>query len=257
VLFIEMSDVRALLRAERAARQDPPKAQRNHAPPSQIQNKKRKGGQEDRTDDEARKRPKEDEVLQRASVHDVVATADSVPLRPRPEDTVEPITAKVHTEAAPTNALADVDEDEWAAFERDVATPPPSPPKNTAISALQSGSAISAAPVTKEDLEAERRKEKQQAKRAQREEDLAAEKEDAARNLEEEFEEMDALEQRLKKLKEQRERLRVASTVKSDNGLVDEDAGRSPDDQPTKHEDIDDDESEDEDEDDAWVFGMR
>jgi hypothetical protein len=253
-----MSDVRALLRAERAAR-DPPKTKRTHATASQIPSKKRKGGQEERADDEGRKKPKEDDGYQQVAADDSANTVDQVyenPITSTALASDEPI------KAIPTDAVADVDEDEWAAFERDVATPPPSPPRQTAINALQSNSAISAAPVTKADLEAEKKKENNQAKRIQREEDLAAEKEDAARNLEEEFEEMDALEQRIKKLKEQRERLRAGSTdQKSSRDNIDVDADTPSTNDKGIHPEADDDELEDEDDDedeaDAWVFGKR
>jgi hypothetical protein len=255
-----MSDVRALLRAERAAR-DPPNTKRTHATASQIPSKKRKGGQEDRAEDEGRKRPKEDDSYQQEAAEDSANTVDQIHENPITSTALvsdEPI------KVVPTDAVVDVDEDEWAAFERDVATPPPSPPRQTAINALQSNSAISAAPVTKADLEAEKKKENNQAKRVQREEDLAAEKEEAARNLEEEFEEMDALEQRIKKLKEQRERLRAGTSDPkpgSDDIEVDSDTPSADD--KVIHPEADDeefddeDEDEDEDEDDAWVFGKR
>ncbi|KAK4989707.1 hypothetical protein LTR50_003032 [Elasticomyces elasticus] len=105
----------------------------------------------------------------------------------------------------------DVDEEEWAAFERDIATPPPQAPP---VSGLYATAAISAAPVTAEALAAQAREE-QSRQRGRRDEEIALEKEDAAQALEEEFEKMDGLEERVRRLKEQREALskRRESTV--------------------------------------------
>lgn len=54
-------------------------------------------------------------------------------------------------------------------------------------------------------------REEQNAQRARRDEDMDAEKEEAARALEDEFEEMEGLDERVKKLREQREVLRSQS----------------------------------------------
>lgn len=54
-------------------------------------------------------------------------------------------------------------------------------------------------------------REEQSAQRARRDEDMEAEKEEAARALEDEFEEMEGLDERVKKLREQREALRSQS----------------------------------------------
>lgn len=97
-----------------------------------------------------------------------------------------------------------VDEAEWAAFERDVATPPP---EQAAMAVLNAAATIEAAPISAADLAA-RAREEQSTQRGRREAELEAEKEDAARHLEEEFDEMDALEERVRTLREKREALR-------------------------------------------------
>lgn len=243
-----MVDVRALLRAERAAR-EPTKPRKVQPSAPQISSKKRKDVHES-SEQNPRKRPKEDEAfaIPEPQSHD----APPAEISTKPEHSISNVVpAEAQSKEVTTGAEINVDEDEWAAFERDVATPSPSPPRQTAISALQSDATISAAPTTKAELEVNKRREDQQAKRAQREEELAADKEDAARHMEDEFEEMDALEQRIRRLKEQRERLRVASAgkleVASDGGT------RSP---AENDEDMEDGDVDDE-EDDAWVFGKR
>ncbi|MCJ1484461.1 hypothetical protein MMC06_004632, partial [Schaereria dolodes] len=86
-----------------------------------------------------------------------------------------------------------VDEDEWAAFERDVATPPPGP---SATAVLKAAATISAAPLTAAEIAAQSRKEASTQTKEKREAEIEGEKEDAARQLEEEFDEMEELEQR-------------------------------------------------------------
>ncbi|KAI9818858.1 MAG: hypothetical protein M1827_007679 [Pycnora praestabilis] len=106
-----------------------------------------------------------------------------------------------------------VDEDEWAAFERDIATPPPGAYSGpTALNALAT---ISAAPLSAAELAARSTAEASLQGRGRREAELEGEKEDAARQLEEEFDEMEGLEQRVRRLKEKREELRKKREVES------------------------------------------
>ena len=100
---------------------------------------------------------------------------------------------------------APIDEDEWAAFERDVATPPPDP---SAPSALTASATISAAPMTAAELAAQSREQASLQAKQNREAEVEGEKEDAARALEEEFDEMEELEERVRRLREKREELR-------------------------------------------------
>ncbi|KAK0120354.1 hypothetical protein ONS95_011757 [Cadophora gregata] len=98
--------------------------------------------------------------------------------------------------ATPSKPVAKVDEDEWAAFEADIATAEEE--MKQANDAVISAPAIMAADVAKEEIAAL---------------DVEAEKEDAARKLEEELEEMESLEARVKRLREKREELRKRAVI--------------------------------------------
>lgn len=152
-------------------------------------------------------------------------------------------------ESAPhvdTAQLADgVDEDEWAAFERDLAT-------TQHPSAVYADATISAAPVTAEEIAAQAREE-QSTQKGRRDAEIEAEKEEAEQMLENEFEEMEGFEERVRRLREKREALRKtmeleggdpsapAANVAMGNGHVAELAEEEDD--------------EDDDEDDGWNFG--
>lgn len=139
-----------------------------------------------------------------------------------------------------------IDENEWAAFEREVVAPTRAAPTPAAVAASSSAATISAAPVTADELAAQQQKQKEEQARV-REEDIEGEKEDAARHLEEEFEEMEQLEERVKRLKAKREELRAHSVVESNGVLVDT--------QETSLQDGEGSEDEDDDEDwDDWRF---
>ncbi|KAL2059811.1 hypothetical protein VTL71DRAFT_10195 [Oculimacula yallundae] len=99
--------------------------------------------------------------------------------------------------ATPSKPVAKVDEDEWAAFEADIATAEEE--VKQANNAVISAPAIMAADIVK--------KEESSAL------DLEGEKEDAARKIEEELEEMESLEARVKRLREKREELRKRAVL--------------------------------------------
>lgn len=124
-----------------------------------------------------------------------------------------PITTQIST------SDQSIDEDEWAAFEREVVAPTRVAPAPAAVAA-SSAATISAAPVTADELAAQQQKQNEEQARV-REEDIEGEKEDAARHLEEEFEEMEQLEERVKRLKAKREELRAQNTVESNGAVVD------------------------------------
>ena len=175
------------------------------------------------------------------------ATADSdLPLDEDQESTAataEPsATAPIATEP-PQEPPKPIDEDEWAAFEREVAAPSRLPHAPAAIAAEAT---ISAAPVSTEELAAQQEKEKASVSRA-REAEMEGEREDAARFMEEEFDEMDQLEERVRKLKHMREELRQKR--------ANDDAARGQpmvtEEQPAAESDSDDDEDEDWDD---WRF---
>lgn len=131
--------------------------------------------------------------------------------------------ASASTSSAPASAkstvgLAQVDEDEWAAFEAEVVNAPA-----VAAAAAASSSAkpdfsgadvISGAAVAADGTVTQEETTRREAEEAQ----LVDEREEATRALEDEFEEMNELESRVRKLKEQREALR--SQPSGSNGIV-------------------------------------
>ncbi len=139
-----------------------------------------------------------------------------------------------------------VDEEEWAAFTREVATPPP---EASVTSALKAAPTISAAPLTAAELAARTTAEESTQKKELKEAELEGEKEDAARQLEEEFDQMEELEVRVRRLREKREELRqkregVATGQMDTNGVLILD-GRGDDSNDTDDTDDDDDDDDD------------
>lgn len=112
-------------------------------------------------------------------------------------------------ESAPSTS-AGVNEDEWAAFERDVAP---------LVQPDYSAATISAAPVSAAQLEAEAEKDKRRLKDAEAQD----EKEDEERRIEEEFDVMEEMEERVRKLKEKREALRALDQNDHDTGQEEKD----------------------------------
>lgn len=263
-----MADVRSLLRSELASRGQPKgknrpaKTSTATGPPPTSLNKKRKAADDG---DEGRKRARaapmngflpegffgEDTDAAAAAVEPnaEVAPAVGAPI----EDTSSPPDVPMLPPPPPDNQPAvtvEVDEDEWAAFERDIAVPLPEPP---AIAAYSAAATIQAAPMSAEELAAQAR-EGQAEHRGRREAELEAEKEDAARHLEEEFDEMEALEARARRLRERREQLRRASLSTAE---VVPTAETSTKPSPREAELDDGEEEEDEDDVDEWAFGAR
>lgn len=111
-----------------------------------------------------------------------------------------PATPLKASEVPTTSKATAVDEDEWAAFEADIAAAE-APTADNAI--------ISAPAMSAEELAAKSREEEIAARKNQQDAEREGDKEDAARKLEDEFEEMQALEERIRKLKEKREALRL------------------------------------------------
>lgn len=103
-----------------------------------------------------------------------------------------------------------VDESEWAAFEASLARPPSPEPPN----ALTAAANISAAPLSAAELAAQSRDKANTQTKDRREIEIEGEKEDATRALEEEFDEMEGLEDRVKRLREKREALRKAKETR-------------------------------------------
>ena len=161
------------------------------------------------------------------------------------------------THAQPESSAREiVDEAEFAAFEQELADLEAAAATVPPQSALNASATISAAPMSAEEVAAQAREE-QSVQRGRRDMELEEEREDAARVLEEEFEEMGALEERVKRLRERREALRAASpqeeglseVVKVDGQMVNGDAAGS------EEGESEDDEYDDDDDDDEWRFG--
>lgn len=217
-----MADVRSMLRQERAARQQParPPQKQSAAPAAAPTSRKRKAA-DDSPDGRKRTRTEEERGLPAGfldeqseelglppsgvhSTHDSARTGDAqVPSPGRVPDTV------------PEPKYTKADEDDLDAFIKQMEeVPKPQHPLPG-----YSGAVIEGAPMTAAELAAQER-EDQIGQRGQREEELEAEKEDAARQLEDEFEDMDELEGRVRKLREKREALRLAQAQATAEDIV-------------------------------------
>ncbi|RMJ23504.1 hypothetical protein PHISP_05626 [Aspergillus sp. HF37] len=149
------------------------------------------------------------------------------------------------TTKSQADASQAVNEDEWAAFEREVAAPTRVP---HAPAALAAEATISAAPVSTEELAAQQQKESESART--RETEVEGEREDAARFMEDEFDEMEQLEERVRRLKEKREELRK----KRSSDETEPTSEPVPDSRGPAGTHSDDDESDDDDDWDNWRF---
>lgn len=231
-----MADVRAMLRAERASRAPPSKARKQApapAPAPAVASKKRKADDDD-IDTRKRARPQQenknlptgffDERGSSAEADEaqapipgfVPAEEEEVQLASEEKPILKPnkemlsMKEQISSQPPPDN----VNEAEWAAFQAFTTSVPS---KTAALDALNSHTAISAAPLTTEQAAAQARDAGAQSKsRSKREEEIEEEKEEAAERLEEEFEVMGELEDRIKRLKEKREHLRRASMTSAD-----------------------------------------
>ncbi|KAH6645175.1 hypothetical protein BKA67DRAFT_542154 [Truncatella angustata] len=175
----------------------------------------------------------------------------------------ESLTVPILAATAPA-ANGDVDESEWAAFEAEIAADDDQVPAKPAYA----DATISAAPLTAEELAAKSLEEENERKKHLLDVEIADEKEDATRALEDEFDEMEQLESRVRKLKERREELRKGSianlrgaaahesvidkTVKA--ALGKENAGPANGEDTGSDEDGDDDDEADDDWDDGFRF---
>jgi len=155
---------------------------------------------------------------------------------------------------------SDEDDEELLAFQRDLAELESQP---AALSALEAEATISAAPMSAEELAAQASEEASTQGRGRRDVEIEAEREDAERVLEEELEEMQGLEDRVKKLRDKREALRKieqdssgaqGNSKQSTNadGIV----GAAVLNRVNEHYETDDLDDEDEDDyEDDWAFG--
>jgi zinc finger protein 830 len=154
-----------------------------------------------------------------------------------------PAKSPVPTQPPRPEPQPQIDEYEWAAFEREVA--PLAHQNPPAQFTDYSSATISAAPVSAAELAAQTNAERQQRRDAEVEDEKAEEE----TRLVEEFEVMEGLEERVKRLKEKREALRMGAGSMGDGpGEQDAEGKQKPPDRD------DDDDEDDSDEVDEWGF---
>jgi hypothetical protein len=263
---IAMADVRSLLQIERSSRQQtstkPKKPQITSIPISpkkrkapvdeHIDRKRVRAADEDniqsRNFNEDKKHIHEPSIAQGNSPEERLLTNTHLRVEQADQSVSPQYGENVQDESARSQQPRtrppqdEVDEDEWAAFEREIAEVQE---VHNTIATLDAAAAITAAPKTAEELAA-KAMEQETTHRSERQKDIEAEREDAERDLEQQFEEMEQLEERVRKLREQREALR--------NTQRDQSAEKTP--SPTKPADDLEDSSdmEEEDEWDSWRF---
>lgn len=148
-----------------------------------------------------------------------------------------------------------VDEDEWAAFEADLLHSNTNGMSGRPAISAPEDAVITAPAMTAEELAAKSAEEERERRRATADVDLENEKEEATRALEEEFEDMEELEARVRRLKERREALRhqqgsppLAAAVglgdRKGNGAVASDSKENAGEVGQESEDDDDDDED-------------
>jgi len=230
---------------------------RANPPPAPAQARKRKAGEDE---DQDRKRVKAvpggfvpegffDPAEEGANEDvDEGEDADTAPALSIPD---APVAESQPVASAPLPA-PDVNEDEWAAFEREMAAT-----QTIALPIISASATISAAPVTAEELAAQAREELS-AQRTAREAELEADTEDAAVALQQEFDEMEELDERVRRLREKREALRLSKQhdTSPDAPATTVDALQQ-DSTVQNNDEEDEDEDDEDDEFDDWTFGAR
>ncbi|CAI7570197.1 unnamed protein product [Penicillium glandicola] len=238
-----MADVRSLLRSELASR-------KGTSQPNTTGNRVTKKRKVDSGDAVMRKKIRAAELdafqstpgttsAEQATDEEASGQVEDEVAGPEPpldneQEIVEPAAdlPEAPTTQPPEDPSTLIDEDAWAAFEREVAAQSDEPHVPAALTAEAT---ISAAPVTAAELAAQEERAKASSVRT-REAEMEGEREDAARLLEEEFDEMDQLEERVRRLKQKREELRKARATDQTHdepmgsGAVEPDESESEDD---------------------------
>lgn len=114
-----------------------------------------------------------------------------------------------HDDAEAKVDIGEVDQDEWAAFERDMAGLDDRNDAKPASAAYEAAPSISAAPMSAAELAAQAREE-QSAQRGEREAELEDEKEDATQQMDEEMGRMAQLDEKMRIWRERREAMKQA-----------------------------------------------
>lgn len=257
---LAMADIRTLLRNELATR-------KGSAQTGSAANRVTKKRKVDIGDDSIRKKMKPGMTAQQEASHTIQppsaqdleedaekeTAGPELPSEPKAEqeaDGPDEVTQSANVQPAPANYSQTVDEDEWAAFEREVAAPTRALQAPAAVAAPAT---ISAAPMSTEQIAEQQEKEKEttQTREAQTE----GEREDAARFMEDEFDEMEQLEERVRRLKQKREELRAKRASEEAEPRRGDEApppATESNEQEADAGSANEDEEEDEDDDDAW-----
>lgn len=212
---------------------------------SSLNRKKRKA------DDDRDSGEEEDEDASRKKTRAATASTVSV-LSPRSDRGREVLSPSA------VSRSGTVDEAEWEAFNREMASSPPAAATATAsLAALTSAATISAAPVSAQELAARSREEASIQARERKETEAEGEREDAEDRILEEIDEMELLSERVKRLKEKREALRAAESTaveindQQDDTVDDNDAPPSETSNAVDGNNVD--ESESDDDEDDWA----
>ena len=202
-----MADVRSMLKQQRAARQQA------KAPKQPASTAKKRKAAEDTPEERKRTRTEEAAGVpagffdDRAPQEAQAAPAGTTTAPPAPAASTEDAVRLPDAAEPSLPPAADAELDAFMAqLDQDAAETKRNVSQRTVPS--YTGAVIESAPMTAAQLAAQAREE-QNAQRARRDEEMEGEKEDAARALEDEFDELDVLEERVKKLREQREALRA------------------------------------------------
>lgn len=245
-----MADIRTLLRNELATR-------KGTAQTGNTANRVTKKRKVDVGDDSIRKKIKPagmtaqqeaSQAILPPSAQDLEEDAEKESAGPEfpsePEDEQEAEDTTEADDQLSANEPQTVDEDEWAAFEREVVEPSRAPQAPAAIAAPAT---ISAAPITAEQIAEQNKKDRDttQTREAQAE----GEREDATRFMEDEFDEMEQLEERVRRLKQKREELRAKRASEET-----ESAPHPATESEANANDEDDDDDDDDDDWDDWRF---
>ncbi|KAL8763493.1 MAG: hypothetical protein Q9184_000705 [Pyrenodesmia sp. 2 TL-2023] len=225
-------------------------------PSNGIASSKKRKADDESSDEETRKRtkageqallngfvPQEDmSTLYSPITSTANEASDDPPAPPTDLDTtIHGIPSHPRNSVPPPSPDPTIDEDEWAAFQRDIASPPPG------STALTAAADIVSTPLTAAELAVQSREQASQQEKERLEAEVEGEKEDAARQLEEEFDDMAELEERVRKLREKREQLRMKE--KQDDSVVEEE---EPPDPMVRNGSASEEESSDEDEENGW-----